>query len=125
MLTVLKTIFVWLWCFPQMFAGLIVKLVTKAKKKGDHYEYNIKSGSLSMGTWIFLCPSHYESEETLKHERGHTLQSYILGWLWLPFIGLPSIIWCGCFGWYRKKYNVSYYAFYTERWADKLGGVAR
>lgn len=25
--------------------------------------------------------------------------------------------------WYTKHPDTSYYAFYTERWADKLGGV--
>lgn len=78
-----------------------------------------------MGEYIFLCPAHQSDERTLKHERGHTKQSYILGWLWVPIIGIPSIIWAGCFGWLRAKYNISYYSFYTEKWADKLGGVER
>lgn len=122
---VCKKIFVWVWCFPQMLAGLVLKLVTRAWRFGDHYHYGVKCGSISLGEYIFLCPSHWNDEETLKHEKGHTKQSYILGWLWLPLVGLPSMIWAGCFEWYRKKYNVSYYAFYSEKWADKLGGVNR
>lgn len=40
------------------------------------------------------------------------------------------LAWVWCFpqqfiGWLRKKYNISYYSFYTEKWADKLGGVER
>lgn len=122
---VCKKVFVWVWCFPQMLAGLILKIVTRARKAGDHYEYNINGGSISLGAYVFLCPSHWNDETTLKHEKGHTRQSLMLGWLYLLIIGLPSIIWARCFGWYREKYNVSYYAFYTEKQADKLGGVIR
>lgn len=122
---ILKAIGIWVWCFPQQLAGLTLRIITRAKKKDDHYEYNFKGGSISLGTYVFLCPSHWNDERVLKHEKGHTVQSNILGWLYLPIIGLPSVIWANCFGWYRKKYNKSYYDFYTERSADELGGVER
>lgn len=115
----------WIWCFPQMFGGLLVKIFTRARKVNDHYEYNIRSGSVSLGEYVFLCPSHYNDEEVLKHEKGHTIQSKYLGWLYLLVIGLPSFIWANskyCER-YRQKHNKSYYSFYTERWANKLGGV--
>ena len=115
----------WTWCFPQMLLGFLVKIFTKARKVGDHYEWDIEVGSLSLGEYIFLCPGHYGDEETLKHEFGHTIQSRRLGWLYLLVIALPSITWAGCFGWLREKYGISYYSFYTEKWADKLGGVVR
>ena len=121
----MKYVLLWIWCLPQNIAGLIVMLVTKAKRKGDHYAFNVKCGSVSLGEYIFLCQGHLDSEETLRHEKGHQAQSRMLGWLYLPIIGIPSLIWAGCFGWYRKKYNVSYYDFYTESWADQLGGVKR
>ena len=57
----------------------------------------------------------------IQHEYGHTGQSLILGPIWSLVIGLPSLIWCGCFSKYREKHNVSYYSFYTESWANKLG----
>lgn len=121
----MKRVFIWIWCFPQMLVGLLVKYFTRAKKNGNHYEYKITFGSVSLGEYIFLCPTHWGNETTLKHEQGHTKQSLYLGWLYLFVIGIPSFMWAGCFKWYRRKYNVSYYAFYTERWADKLGGVNR
>ena len=114
-----------LWCFPQNALGFLVKIVTRAEKSDQFYKYNLKSGSVSLGDYIFLCPSHWGDSSVLKHEQGHQKQSKILGWLYLPVVGIPSIIWAGCFGWYRKKHNVSYYDFYTEKWADKLGGVER
>lgn len=118
----LLTLLDWTWCLPQTLVGAILKIVTKARKVGDHYEYNLK-GSVSLGRFIFLYPAHWNNAKKLKHEQGHTKQSYILGWLYLLVIGLPSFIWANCFGWYRRKYKVSYYSFYPEKWANKLGGV--
>lgn len=122
----MKALLVWIWCFPQMLAGAIFNYISKARKCGDHYIIsNEWGGSVSLGSYVFLCEAHERDERVLKHEKGHTKQSYMLGWLYLLVIGLPSVIWCNCFGWYRKKHGVSYYAFYTEKWADKLGGVER
>lgn len=113
----------WLWSLPQNLLGLLVKLFTKAEKVGDHYQYNIKHGSVSLGEYIFLCPNHWDKDEILKHENGHRKQSRYLGWFYLLVIGLPSIIWASCFEGYRKKNKIAYNDFYTEKWADKLGGV--
>ena len=121
---VLKVIFTWIWCFPQMLVGFLLKVFTKAEKHDDHYRYT-KSGSVSLGTYIFLCRGHYNNEQVLRHEQGHTKQSYILGWLYLLVIGLPSLIWCNCFEGYRQKKGISYYSFYTEYWADRLSGISR
>lgn len=120
---ILKMILTWIWCFPQQIVGLILKVFTKAKKVDDHYVYNLKSGSISLGTYVFLCEVHKDDIMVLKHEKGHTKQSYILGWLYLIIIGLPSLIWAGCFNKYRIKHNKSYYWFYTEKWANKLAGI--
>ena len=121
----MKNILLWLWCFPQNLVGLLVRIFTKARKVGDHYEYNIECGSISLGEFVFLCPSHWGDEVTLLHEDGHRKQSRLLGWLYLPVIGIPSLIWCGLFGWYREENNVSYYAFYTEKWADAINNIKR
>ncbi len=92
------------------------------------------SGGMSLSNTIFLPKASFPvtlqpwkkwQKDYLLHEYGHTLQSRKLGWLYLFVIGLPSIIWAGCFDNYRKKHNKSYYSFYTERWADELGGVKR
>ena len=97
----------------------------RGKDVRGHYEYRLKNGSVSLGEFIFLAPFDRDDEEMLKHEMGHRAQSRLLGWLYLPVIGLPSIIWNICFRVYRERRGISYYAFYTEKWADRLGGVER
>lgn len=122
---IIRRLVVWTWCFPQQMAGLILKILLRPTEMDGYYAYSIECGSLSLGEYIFLCPAHQGNKTVLSHEQGHTKQSYILGWLWVPLIGIPSLIWAGCFGWLRKKYNIEYYSFYTEKTADMLGGVKR
>ncbi len=79
-----------------------------------------RRGSPGLGIFIFITKSAMYSEHrdfTLMHEYGHTLQSIILGPLFLPVVGLPSLLWAGLpvFRKYREKSAVSYYRFYTER----------
>lgn len=139
------------WCLPQTLVGLVVFIVCKVLKSHTLcYRGTVvsvlpnKQGSVSLGMFIMVHanPLTKETDKTkfdvydpkvkhligqaddlLRHEYGHTIQSLILGPLFLFVIGLPSIIWAGLFDGYRKKHNVSYYAFYTERWANRLGGV--
>lgn len=113
---------IWVWCFPQMLLGLLVRIVTRAEKADGYYIWDRRDG-LSLGEYVFVPRG--AGERFIKHEQGHTVQSRRLGWLYLLVIGLPSIIWAGCFGEYRRKHGISYYSFYTEAWADKLGGVDR
>lgn len=120
----MKKLLIWIWCFPQMLIGFVLSLCVK-DNRGDHYRWSINRGSISLGKYIFLCPMHWDDPIALRHEQGHSKQSLYLGWLYVLVIGIPSLIWAGCFEWYRKKYNVSYYAFYTECWADKLSGINR
>ena len=116
-----------IWELPQNIVGWFVKIFST-----NSYWYNYlgarvhiwnRSGGLSLGKYIFV-PTN-SNFDYVKHEYGHTLQSKRLGWFYLLVIGLPSLVWAGCFKSYRKKHNVSYYAFFTESWADKLGGVER
>lgn len=113
----------WTWCLPQNIAGLIVAKVTKARKNGDHYRYDVENGSVSLGQYIFICPSCWNKPLIIKHEQGHHKQSLILGWFYFLVIGLPSILWLTLGRKFREKHNVSYYAFYTEKWANKLSHI--
>lgn len=77
-------------------------------------------GSVTLGNHIFLSPR--ATDTTIRHEWGHTRQSLLLGPLYLIVIGIPSIIWAAT---HRAiAPNKPYDWFYTEVWANKLGGVA-
>lgn len=126
----------WTWELLQTLVALIVILVTSARSRGEYNGVKLytwtNGGGMSLGKYIFLPSSrfaYYDANNPtdyqtnyIKHEYGHSIQSSYLGPLYLFVIGLPSLIWAGCFDSYRKKHNVSYYSFYTESWADKLGG---
>lgn len=73
--------------------------------------------------FVEYVPGAYLDDRLLVHEYGHTVQSLILGPLYLPVIGLPSVIWLRAPRLARRRHNAasSYYAFYTERWANHLG----
>lgn len=129
----------WTWCFPQTFIGLIWFIICKIRgfKTSSHNNYTLwthdinysPAGGVSLGMFIFskeFDPRIYfrstEITEIVRdHEYGHVLQSLMLGWFYLIVIGIPSVIWVLIY----KKTNKSYYWFYTESWADKLGKVER
>ena len=115
-----------LWTLPQQIIGFIGFLIFRkgyvfTYRRARIIEVPNRYGSVSLGNFIFVNDSR--NLELIKHEYGHTRQSYRLGWLYLLVIGLPSIIWAAFFEGFRAKYGISYYAFYTERWANVLGGA--
>lgn len=74
-----------------------------------------------MGPFVFVpvqCP-----RRLMVHEYGHTVQSLILGPLYLPLVGLPSVVWSRvpALSRWRRAHRISYYALPTERWANWLG----
>lgn len=123
-----------LWQLPQNLIGLLIKVICKAPlytvyKDSKVYTWKLRSG-ISLGRYIFLPyrdenPENFYVQQDIKHEYGHCIQSKYLGWLFLLVIGLPSLIWAGCFEKYRQRTGKSYYDFFTEKSADKLGGVDR
>lgn len=122
------SIIYWIWCFPQMFLAYFLRAFVKVSSKKIYkdviiYKCNLKSGSISLGNKIFLCKEHWDDAYVTCHEYGHCKQSLMLGWFYLLVIGLPSFIWCNCFNKYRERKNINYYNFFTEKWANKLGGI--
>ena len=83
--------------------------------------------SVSLGFFVFATNKNriglLQFSQTIAHEYGHCLQSLILGPFYLIIIGLPSVLWLTIFKNYRLKKKISYYWFYPEKWANKLGGV--
>lgn len=82
-------------------------------------------GGVSLGAFIFVSGNRGENwtRDARVHEFGHTVQSLILGPLYMLVIGVPSMIWCN-----GKKFNekrdsgeATYYDFYPEYWANDLG----
>ena len=113
------------WGFPQTIVGVATLLIAGRHRR--HYpfrsavvtEWALNRG-LSLGPFIFVperCP-----RSLLVHEYGHTVQALILGPLYLPVIVLPSLTWAGLPALERRRIrrSRSYYAFYTERWANAL-----
>ena len=117
----MKRYITYLWQLPQHLLALLLRLIYK----GNDSEYNDcivrKSvrmhGGISLGKYIIV--NQWFKEINIKHEYGHSVQSRYLGWLYLIVIGLPSLLWAM----FYKGNN--YYSFFTEKWADKLGGVKR
>lgn len=126
----------WTWRFLQTFLGFILFLINI---KNEHIFYHgaiitrIKGKtSISLGMFAFVgldlemdkrlenrIPDDEIEQRTLVHEYGHTIQSIILGPLYLLIIGIPSSIWAMTFN--NKGNTISYYSFYTEKWANALG----
>ncbi|MBQ9544082.1 MAG: hypothetical protein IJV00_03015 [Clostridia bacterium] len=117
------------WGFFQSLAGFIAFLFTKKERmffrRGSLVTRWARGGGLSLGFFVFVDDD--SDRDLVAHELGHSVQSLFLGPLYLPVVGLPSLLWAGlpaCRRSRRKK-KKSYYSFYTERWADRLGGVRR
>ncbi len=97
--------------------------------------WNDKS-SVSLGLFVFITaePFFYDklkeeytkdelSERLLVHEYGHTIQSLILGPLYLIVMGIPSTLWgfLPSLNKMRREKGISYFSFFTEKWANTLG----
>ncbi len=120
----------WTWGILQTLAGAVLFLINLAvSPKSRRYlfrgavvtewEYG---GSVSLGMFVFAARrSALPRGELISHEYGHCIQSLMLGVLYLPLIGIPSIIWAGSFRKYRIRKGILYDSFYTEKWANFLG----
>lgn len=117
--------------FPQNLLGYVAFKLFSQRYNRPYYRYreayvvHVKGrwGAISLSRYIFADDQYYQSN-LIKHEYGHTLQSKLLMPLYLPLVGLPSLIWNRCFRGYRRRMRKSYYSFYTESWANRLGGYS-
>lgn len=128
------------WGVLQTLLGLLVFIVHIQDR---HFVYHgavvtewMSKSSVSLGMFVFVTkePYFYEklkseytmeelSQRLLVHEYGHTIQSLILGPLYLILIGIPSTLWSFLPSCYEKRKNggISYFSFCVERWANALG----
>lgn len=119
-------ILIWIWQAPQNIVGLAFRLFYPGKAilfRGVNVVVcESFRGGISLGRTIIVKRPYLAIPETWNHEYGHTRQSLYLGPFYLFVVGIPSLLWA----WYwNPSRGVSYYSFYTEKWADKLGGVER
>lgn len=124
----IRNLILFIWQLPQHIVALIYfgYLVIMCKDLGVDSRYKqaivipcVMRGAVTLGCYVFVGLNS-EYRKTVKHELGHTIQSKILGPLYLIVIGIPSITYCGLrriFPSLRKK---NYYDFYTEKWANNL-----
>ena len=127
MKTFLFRLWQWTWGFPQTLIGAIIYLIHR-KCPHDRFHgcivtYWTWRGSMGMGMFLFIDPKN--PPQIIVHEFGHAVQSAILGPLFLPIMGIPSILWCNlpqCRK-HRKNKQVSCYRFYPERTANHLGSL--
>ncbi len=116
------------WGLPQNILGLCM-LIKHRKCKKEFYHgsliiyHNGNWGGVSLGMFIIIRGNADENwiHEAKIHEYGHTIQSLILGPLYLFVIGIPSS------SMYRATRKIiygyvgEYYYFYPEAWANTLG----
>ena len=126
------------WGIFQTILGFILFLKYFKNKHFSYHgaiitEWN-NNTSLSLGLFVFVTVHpfftgkykyEYTQEELarklLVHEYGHTIQSLILGPLYLIVIGIPSTLWGFLFAKKRYEKQIPYCAFFTESWANKCG----
>lgn len=126
------------WGILQTLLGFAVFLMHRREK---HFWYHgalitvwKPKTSVSLGLFVFVTAEPFFAEKydgqisieelsgrLLVHEYGHTIQSLILGPLYLLIIGIPSTLWGFLGGTKRREQQIPYCAFFTEKWANRLG----
>ncbi|MCL2556931.1 MAG: hypothetical protein FWE09_00470 [Treponema sp.] len=137
----MKDKLLWLWQAPQHLLGLALIAITKAKPRaldGTVYWHFERKGWFtkfisggSFGAYI-LMPQRSDLKTEVPHEGGHSRQSARWGPLYLPVIGVYSAVFCNLWDrWFHKSWETYdriywyYMTRWTERQADRLGGVDR
>ncbi len=136
---VLYTVTQCTWGILQTFIGFINFLMNI---DAPHFWYHgavitkwKNKSSVSLGMFVFVTDEpffceklpEYSREELssrlLVHEYGHTIQSLIFGPFYLFLIGIPSTLWgfLPSLNKKRQEQQISYFSFFTEDLANKLG----
>lgn len=127
------------WELPQNLLGLALLGIegSRGAVLGLEWErerlfVHSRHSAVSLGLFVFWAQgeNRYAAHDrhTRAHEWGHTFQSRLLGPLYLPLVGAPSVA--------RVLYSIAYreitgqrwtryFDGYPENWADRLGGVKR
>lgn len=140
----MRTTLYWLiqctWGLPQTLLGALLLL---KHGRDEHFLYHSAlvtrwhgRASMSVGPFVFLTDDPFFadrftgqytraelSDRLLVHEYGHTIQSLLLGPLYLIVIGIFSTLWgwLPCLARMRTRRQLSYFWFFTESWANRCG----
>ena len=133
----IRAVLFYLWQFTfallQNIIGLIMLAIYKPKGAQSEWYHNAlityidkkNFGGVSLGMFIFINKNKTGDalHDIRIHEYGHTVQSMLLGPVWLLVIALPSVIWCSlpALVKLRKEKNISYYWLYCEGWSNLCG----
>lgn len=139
-------ILLWIWQFPQNFAGVIyllfhtkdkiktVRIIGKGEKSKNvtfYFVDNPDTSSVCLGEYIFLDKVYINQHDSIivdcaRHEAGHLyLQSRPLGPLYLPIIGIISAFWVLYDEWFHKDWtfdnrNKWYLSHFPEKQAEEF-----
>lgn len=134
-------ILLWIWQLPQNIIGFIITRFSTSSTVYDiagrkfrvwFVPYLFRCG-VSLGEYIIFDEKAYRRYDgtpmlakIVNHEAGHTLQSRMLGPLYLIAVGLPSMLLNNVWDrllhrrWSWNRRNEWYYSRYPEKWADDL-----
>jgi len=113
------------WGIAQTLVGLAVFIVFARNPHFAHHGAIVTTWEsrrgVSLGLFLFV-PDPVD-DQLLVHEYGHAVQSLVLGPLYLPIVGIPSLIWAKLPALNRRRgtRGTSYYDFGPERNASALG----
>jgi len=116
------------WGFVQTLLGFILFLIFIRCPHSIYRgcidtQWNSGSG-LSLGLFIFTPSEKYSHSQAFRvHEYGHTIQSLILGPLYLIVVGIISFTWANLpyFKKMRRARSIRYTACFVESWASRIG----
>ena len=129
MKTLLYEILQLTWGLPQSVLGLIY--LAKYGHGKEHFRFHgayvskwDHSGGISLGMFIFIGDKLMNAGEPyayLTHEYGHSIQSLLLGPLYIPVIGIPSNSWAAKYTKEKLLDGISYFSVFPENHANILG----
>jgi len=126
------------WELPQNILGVVDLAASFALRRVEGVRWERErvfvkvrgAGAVSLGMFVFWSeddtPYVRVTATNKEHEFGHSLQSRMLGPLYLPLVGVPST----CRVAYALGYRTvtgrrwdGYFRGYPEDWADRLANV--
>jgi hypothetical protein len=135
----LKHVALFAWELPQNLLGMAwlaaetaLGNVRGVEVKEARLVIESKTTAVSLGSFVFWTTGENRwfvlDERTRAHEWGHTFQSRLLGPLYLPLVGAPSVarvIYATLYREITGRRWQGYFNGYPEDWADRLGEVRR